>query len=940
MTSARSRYDIFVSYSRRNTPFVRKLHERLVAADREVWVDWEDIPFTADWWSEIQRGIEEADSFVFVISEASMRSTVCMLEVAHAIQHRKRLIPLLHENPNIDTIHQEMDTRELDDVAQRMVGDRQLGALSRQNWTSIARHNWLMFGDDSDFETSFRQLLDTLDLDLIHVRQHTRLVVRASEWQLNQRSTSFMLYGDDLARAEQWLAGAAEKDPAPTMLQAEYIYHSRRNTNRIQRRIQVALAAAALTMLILALFALFESARATQEANQRATQEAIAIANAADADSRRLAVLALQAIDDNALDRAMLLALEALRRQPTHEARSSLLAALVASPRLERFVYDAAEPLTTALVVNDWLITGDEAGTLTLRDHVQLSIIDTIPAHQGRIWDVVVSPNGSQIASAGEDGTIRLWTLTNMTLIPDAVFTLGSPVRGVAFHPDGERLLAGGETDDGAITVWHLSDPAAPQAVMTAHDDWLWDLQISPDGSRLASTSDDTTVRLWTIESDGSLSPSAVLTGHSNWVVSAAFSPDSARLASADVNGDLLLWDLSADDPSADPRRLRGHTERVWSLHFVEPLKLISTSADSTVRLWDLTTLQSEILRGHTDDVRDGANTRSGWVSVSRDRHLIRWDLSGEALLAHTADQAEGRVYDLLHMDDSGALIEARDDAVAAVQIGDQVALGMSNGKVHLRNPMTGEDQRLPAEHQGAVFAVDFNGTLLASGGDDRQARLWNPVDWSQVRTLPHSDTVNALAFSPDGAWLVTGARDGQLTVWDTATGEPLTRLAGHSGGVETVAFNHSGTLLVTGSRDTTLIIWDLRESGSITPLKTLVDHTDWVLDAVFSADDRLLAAGSRSGEVILWEIDPDSPRFAEAVGVPLPHNTWVWSVDFAPDGQSVLAGLNNGRVVRWSIDVDVWTENACRIANRSLSTEEWQRFLGALEYRETCPQG
>jgi hypothetical protein len=87
--------DIFISYSRKDKPFVQTLHVALGQADYDVWVDWEDIPLTSDWWDEIQRGIESAHSFIFVISPDSIASKVCRRELDHAVKTRKRLIPLV-----------------------------------------------------------------------------------------------------------------------------------------------------------------------------------------------------------------------------------------------------------------------------------------------------------------------------------------------------------------------------------------------------------------------------------------------------------------------------------------------------------------------------------------------------------------------------------------------------------------------------------------------------------------------------------------------------------------------------------------------------------------------------------------------------------------------------------------------------------------------------
>ena len=88
--------EVFISYSRINKTFVHKLDTAFREAGIDPWVDWEDIPLGADWWAEIQRGIEGADTFVFNISPSSVSSEVCERELVHAKKHNKRIVPLVY----------------------------------------------------------------------------------------------------------------------------------------------------------------------------------------------------------------------------------------------------------------------------------------------------------------------------------------------------------------------------------------------------------------------------------------------------------------------------------------------------------------------------------------------------------------------------------------------------------------------------------------------------------------------------------------------------------------------------------------------------------------------------------------------------------------------------------------------------------------------------
>ena len=188
--------DVFISYSRRDKDFVQKLNQALAEKERQVWVDWDDIPLTADWWAEIQAGIEGADSFIFIISPDSIASKVCGQELDHAIACNKRIIPVVYRD--CDNVHK-----------------------------SLSHINWLFFRDSDNFDTALEGLLVAIDTDLDWVKAHTRLMVRAIEWDKKERNESYLLRGDDLAEAEKML-GKVDKRPRLTLLQSQYILSSRR----------------------------------------------------------------------------------------------------------------------------------------------------------------------------------------------------------------------------------------------------------------------------------------------------------------------------------------------------------------------------------------------------------------------------------------------------------------------------------------------------------------------------------------------------------------------------------------------------------------------------------------------------------------------------------------------------------------------------------------
>jgi hypothetical protein len=190
---------VFISYSRKDIEFAKRLTEELQKSDLDFWVDWEGIPPTVDWWQQIEKGIVDADAFLFLISPDSATSKVCEQEINCAVSNGKRLIPL---------------------VVHDIGGHDAPRALSHLNW--------IFFRKQDDFDAGINKLLTAIHTDYDWVQTHRRLQVRALEWERSQREPSFLLRGKDLQEAEAQLTVNGEKPPHPTDLQREYVAQSSR----------------------------------------------------------------------------------------------------------------------------------------------------------------------------------------------------------------------------------------------------------------------------------------------------------------------------------------------------------------------------------------------------------------------------------------------------------------------------------------------------------------------------------------------------------------------------------------------------------------------------------------------------------------------------------------------------------------------------------------
>lgn len=200
--------DIFISYSRRDSTFVNRLSKKLHEQGLDVWIDWEDIPYSSNWWNEISQAVDGASAFVCVLSDDYFKSETCVAELKLAEERNKRIIPVWYKD-----------------------FDRKLN-----NSNAVAKTNWLLFSTDDDFAKSFDSLIDTLNADLDWRKFHARLQVRASEWTQKNNDSSYHLFGQDLEEALARLQSEHEKALPLTTLQHNYIEASKAGAKELTRR--------------------------------------------------------------------------------------------------------------------------------------------------------------------------------------------------------------------------------------------------------------------------------------------------------------------------------------------------------------------------------------------------------------------------------------------------------------------------------------------------------------------------------------------------------------------------------------------------------------------------------------------------------------------------------------------------------------------------------
>ena len=239
--------------------------------------------------------------------------------------------------------------------------------------------------------------------------------------------------------------------------------------------------------------------------------------------------------------------------------------------------------------------------------------------HRDGVWARTFSPDGTRLASAGDDNVARLWDAATGVLLATCRGHT-SKVLGVAFRPDGARLVT--TSADGTVRQW---DAATGREVEPPYDRHVGEVAAaaySPDGQWVASAGTDRTIRVWRATGRQDV---AILHGHTGSVTGLAFAPDGRRLASLSTErglgwaGDdtVRVWDV---DPRATLPVLRGHSSYVYPVAFSPDGRWIASGSwDSTVRLWDAATGEPCATLPHPGS-RDVSGVQPGrFVACDRD---------------------------------------------------------------------------------------------------------------------------------------------------------------------------------------------------------------------------------------------------------------------------------------------------------------------------------
>eukprot|EP00744_Colponema_vietnamica_P015641 GILI01021931.1.p1 GENE.GILI01021931.1~~GILI01021931.1.p1 ORF type:complete len:702 (+),score=17.73 GILI01021931.1:217-2106(+) len=489
-------------------------------------------------------------------------------------------------------------------------------------------------------------------------------------------------------------------------------------------------------------------------------------------------------------------------------------------------------------------------------------------------------PNG-HLVTGSQDGTIRVWDTSSATELSRIVGT--GPVWDVCVLPNGH--FASVSLGLKVIKVW---DPETSQAVSQIEypSCQRFNSIIALSDGRLATTTEANTFQLWDLNHPDKV---VSLSNHTEPVLAVVELPNG-NIASGSADGTVQVTDPNTMTSICT---LKGHLPSVTCLAAMGNGFLVSGAQDRTIRLWDPTTCKEICkLEGHTQEIRALSLLHNGhivssskdktvkvWIATFRDENSNRQRPGRFRTVSSVCSLPNGRIAVAdgtgIVLDLNSGLEVCRLEETFKKKIFSMTLLSNGHilsqchdGSIMAWDPNTGKAifSQNDGKSQRAVRPEACNATALLNGlfvlSRHNEVITWDSNTDSQVcKFQGHSSSpIFCLATLPNG-YVVSGAQDKTILVWDPSTGTIVHELKGHTWSINTLDVLPNGHLL-SGAKDDTMRVWDPLSANEICKLNSQGSATK-----VRILSNSLFMSLSNWKNCILWV--PSNESYSCAVLIP-----------------------------------------------------------------------
>lgn len=892
--------DVFLSYSRNDSVYARRINEHLQERGLTTWFDQESIPpGAADFAVQIRDGIERSSVFLFLLSPRAVASPHCAGEVEYAAGLSRKFVTALASPVDVSTLHPE-----------------------------LARVQWVDLSDPARFERGLEELHRAVTLDLDHAREHAKWGQEASDWEESGKDDDYLLNATAYGKAADWLKRADDqhKQPPPTALQREYLQKSqvaleeaKAKEQQVQQslskrlrnaRIAVGFAIIALIVAVVFLFQARESEREAEANTFIVLARELAAKNPTQA--LRILEMALDLAPDDSRIRQSLMdifhngdmfyANQIRRYETVYDIAVSQDGALMSVA--ERYGMLTVWACTSGVVMQEPLWYKQA------REMPGMIPTDSSDTEGPTFVFTAISPDAAHILATSK---YQLWMFDRSGNLTDTA-SLATTVDIIRFSPDGQYVSIISNTGTDAW-LWRLSDG---QLILLSHEgNNVSSVNFSPDSKYLVTTSYDQKIRQWSLpgvqlersfQMGGSVQyPAYTATITADYTIMAAhnrgytvwgpdgkerhrveFKEDVNRIEIAPSANYVMVSDATTNiqvfDQVGTPIGKIGHeaSDYIIQALFTEDDHIISLSDNGKVKV---STVHGKLIGRcmANDQIRAFYQpTGEAMATVTIEQTIQRWVWKDQQLL---------RLEHVIPGMDAAGLGDIVSD-IKFLPDGESFVTASRDGKGRLWDQAGNLIRIYQTESELSGVDIDPEGKKILLVGLNGKTYMWS-VEGQLLQTFEHALTYNQVRFMPDG----------QSLFFKTGKVEGTSMLTDLQGNV-TAVFEHdpdaviiSSALMpdgqiITGTPKHT-IFWS--KDGKRTQTYTQLNPNEALIELAVSPSGKWIGSIGYRQDPVVAPMD----QIATAnmtLPVKIKEEDMIYTLRFAPNDQYVAVILSSDK--------------------------------------------